>query len=75
MRVGAGARSCHAPSTGPAMQQDCFGAPGWEAPGRRGQETVQTQRVRPAETVTEVPKVLLRFTTQIPMFMTSLQSR
>ena len=42
VRVGAGACSCHAPSAGPAMQQDFLGAPGWGAPGRRGQETVWT---------------------------------
>ena len=38
-----------------AQGQPCsgtvVGAPGREAPGRRGQETVRTPRVRPAETI------------------------
>lgn len=41
--------------------------------GQEGQETVRTLVVGPP-CQTQVPKVLLRFTTQIPMFMTSLQS-
>lgn len=75
MRVGAGARSCHAPSAGPTMQQDFLGRPARRRRAGGVRRLCGPWRFCPAETVTEIPKVLLRFTTQIPMFMTSLQSR